>query len=82
MVVQTQFTTLILQRHTHDDLSDLEIHQLFNMLTSITSLSNSSFLLGLGLGVAGTSLLSRIMNKQISDAALDNEDNESGGNQS
>ena len=52
------------------------------MLTSITSLSNSSFLLGLGLGVAGTSLLSRIMNKQISDAALDNEDNESGGDQS
>lgn len=48
------------------------------MLTSITSLSHSSFLLGLGLGVAGTSLLSRIMNKQISDAALDNEDNESG----
>ena len=52
------------------------------MLTSITSMSHSSFLLGLGLGVAGTSLLSRIMNKQISDAALDNEDNESGGDQS
>ena len=45
--------------------------------SSISSLTNSSFLLGLG--VAGTSLLSRIMNKQISDAALDNEDNESGG---
>ena len=60
-------------------MSDIESHQLFNMLTSITSMSHSSFLLGLGLGVAGTSLLSRIMNKQISDAALDNEDNESGG---
>lgn len=47
--------------------------------SSISSLTNTSFILGLGLGVAGTSLLSRIMNKQISDAALDNEDNESGG---
>ena len=56
------------------------IHHLLNMLpSSISSLTNTSFLLGLGLGVAGTSLLSRIMNKQISDAALDNEDNESGG---
>ena len=61
-------------------MSFYRIHHLLNMLqSSISSLSNTSFLLGLGLGVAGTSLLSRIMNKQISDAALDNEDNESGG---
>ena len=77
MVVQTICNLNISEKCT--GRSELTINQQFTMLTSITSLSHSSFLLGLGLGVAGTSILSRIMNKQISDAALDNEDNESGG---
>ena len=60
-------------------MSFYRIHNINMLPSSISSLTNTSFLLGLGLGVADTSLLSRILNKQISDAALDNEDNESGG---
>ena len=51
------------------------------MLTSVTStLTSPGFLVGLGLGVAGTSLASSLLYRQVRDTArLDNEDNESGG---
>ena len=50
-------------------------------LTSVSSsLTSSSFLIGLGIGVAGTSLVSKYLYKQVRDRAhVDNEDNESGG---
>ena len=51
-----------------------------SLVSSISSISKSSLLLGVGVGVASTAILNRFLYKQISDLAhVDNEDNESGG---
>ena len=48
--------------------------------TLSSTLSSSSFVLGLGIGVASTTLVSKYLYKQVRDRAqLDIEDNESGG---
>ena len=51
------------------------------MLSALSStVTSSSFLVGLGVGVASTTLVSKYLYKQITDRThLDNEDNESGG---
>ena len=51
-----------------------------SLVSSISSISKSSLLLGVGVGVVSTAILNRFLYKQISDLAhVDNEDNESGG---
>ena len=50
------------------------------MATTLSNISSSSFLVGLGLGVATTALYSRVFCKQIKDTAeIDDEDNDSAG---
>ena len=51
------------------------------MLASLSStVTSPSFLVGLGVGVASTTLVSKLLFKQIAERThVDNEDNESGG---
>ena len=52
--------------------------QLLSSLSS--SITSSSFLIGLGIGVASTTIASKYLYRQVRDSAhVDQEDNESGG---
>ena len=53
---------------------------LSSVVSSLSSISKSSLVFGVGLGVLTTAAVNRFLYKQISDLAhIDNEDNESGG---
>ena len=51
-----------------------------SLVSSVSTISKPSLVLGMGLGVVSTLIVNRYLHQQISDLAhLDNEDNESGG---
>ena len=54
-----------------------------SLVSSVSTISKPSLVLGMGLGVVSTLIVNRYLHQQISDLAhLDNEDNESGGESS